>query len=60
MNMKAQYDQGRKDGLEKCLEAIWDASLPNGQGPWSEGQFDACEEVDQLIMKLQSESETPA
>jgi hypothetical protein len=60
MNMKAQYDEGRRDALQKCLEAIWDASSPNGQGPYSEGQFDACEEVANLIMKLQAESETTA
>lgn len=57
MDIKAQYKKGRKDGLQKCLEAVWDATLPNGQGAWSEGQYDACEEVVSLIMKLQKESE---
>lgn len=57
MDLKAQYEQGRRDALERCLEAVWDASLPNGQGAWSEGQYDACEEVAKLIMNLQKESE---
>lgn len=59
MNMKAQYDEGRRKALQKCLEAVWDVSGQNGQGPYSEGQFDACEEVANVIMKLQAESETP-
>lgn len=60
MNMKAQYDEGRREALQKCLEAVWDVCGQNGQGPWSEGQYDACEEVAKLIKKLQAESESTA
>lgn len=51
--MKAQYEEGRKEALQKCLEAVWDICRPNGLGPYSEGQFEACEEVAKAIMELQ-------
>ncbi len=51
--MKSEYEAGRKEALQRCLEAVWDICGPNGQGAYSEGQFDACEEVAKAINELQ-------
>lgn len=45
------YNDGYYGMLDKIQESIWQITAPNGSGPWSEGQFDAAEEIGEIIKK---------